>query len=212
MSGVSLLRGALLRRSVPRLAARSITTSVPRLQSFGLFDKIKGVFTGNPSPDASASSSKSGFSLIDFADQMEKARTLGSFRKFQVGRCSEATISDAFKKHSAILRYLGAIDPYGENLKNSHKQDATKHCKCTIADVEHILAKYAWSIEAQKKIEKLKEEGKPLPTSFSEVQKLMGSTPLDLARSNMAKNGQISRNALCPCKSGKKYKRCCGAT
>lgn len=35
----------------------------------------------------------------------------------------------------------------------------------------------------------------------------MGSTPLDVARSNLAKNGQISRNALCPCKSGKKYKR-----
>jgi hypothetical protein len=35
--------------------------------------------------------------------------------------------------------------------------------------VEHILAKYTWAKEAQKKIEKLKEEGKPLPKSFNEV-------------------------------------------
>lgn len=35
----------------------------------------------------------------------------------------------------------------------------------------------------------------------------MGSTPLDLGRSNLAKSGQISRNALCPCGSGKRYKR-----
>ncbi|RWW07369.1 hypothetical protein BHE74_00030234, partial [Ensete ventricosum] len=90
---------------------------------------------------------------VDFADQMDKARRLGSFKKFEVGRCSSATVSDAFKKHSAILQYLGAIDPSGE------------------------------------------------------VQKLMGSTPLDLGRSNMAKSGQISRNALCPCGSGKRYKR-----
>lgn len=40
-----------------------------------------------------------------------------------------------------------------------------------------------------------------------QVQKLMGSTPLDLARSNLAKSGQISRNALCPCGSKKRYKR-----
>jgi hypothetical protein len=56
-----------------------------------------------------------------------------------------------------------------QNLTNSHKSDAAKHCNCTISEVEHILAKYSWAKQAQKKIEKLKEEGKPLPKSFSEV-------------------------------------------
>jgi hypothetical protein len=56
-----------------------------------------------------------------------------------------------------------------QKLKNSDKISATKHCNCTIADVEHILAKYTWAKDAQKKIEKLKEEGKPLPKTFSEV-------------------------------------------
>ncbi|XP_039145710.1 protein translocase subunit SecA 1 isoform X2 [Dioscorea cayenensis subsp. rotundata] len=143
---------------------------------------------------------------------MDKARKLGMLKKFQVGRCSEATVSDAFKKQSSILRYLGGIDPSGQNIQLSHKQDAMKHCGCTMSEVEHILAKYTWAKEAQQKIENLQKEGKPIPKSFNEVQKLMGSTPLDVARSNLAKNGQISRNALCPCKSGKKYKRCCGMT
>jgi hypothetical protein len=35
----------------------------------------------------------------------------------------------------------------------------------------------------------------------------MGSTPMDVGQSNLAKSGQISRNALCPCGSKKRYKR-----
>ncbi|TYI50123.1 hypothetical protein E1A91_D12G080100v1 [Gossypium mustelinum] len=54
---------------------------------------------------------------------------------------------------------------------------------------------------------KLKEEGKPMPKNFAEVQKLMGSTPLYLAKFNMVKSGEMSRNAPCPCGSKKRYKR-----
>lgn len=182
--------------------ARSIA-STPYLQSigFGWIDKIKGVFTGNK--DSSSTSTE--FSLIDFVNQMEKAKQFGMMK-----RSSDPSVSEAFKKQSAILSFLGAIDPSGENLKPNHKQDAIKQCKCTIAEVENALAKYKWAKEAQKKIDKLKEEGKPLPKSFAEVQKLMGTTPLDGARSNLANSGKLGRNAPCPCGSGKKYKRCCG--
>jgi hypothetical protein len=61
-----------------------------------------------------------------------------------------------------------------QKLQNSDKINATKHCNCTIADVEHILAKYTWAKEAQKKMAKLKEEGKPLPKSFNEVTRRTG--------------------------------------
>ena len=123
---------------------------------------------------------------------MEKARKLGTFKNFVARRASEATFVNAFKKHSAVLGYLGAIDIFPffgysacylgwdrlivctvifiQKLRNTDKINATKHCNCTIADVEHILAKYTWAKEAQKKIEKLKEEGKPLPKSFNEVE------------------------------------------
>lgn len=36
---------------------------------------------------------------------------------------------------------------------------------------------------------------------------MMGSSALDLARSNMAKSGKTSRNSPCPCGSKKLYKR-----
>ncbi|XP_010243567.1 PREDICTED: uncharacterized protein LOC104587595 [Nelumbo nucifera] len=172
-------------------------------------DKIKGVFTGQKTTPESQVTSES-FTLLRFADELKTARKAGSFKNFIVGRSSEATFADSFEKQEAIIRYLGGFDPTGENLQSSQKQEAAKHCNCTIAEVESALAKFTWAKEAQKKIEKLKAEGKPMPKSLAEVQKLMGSTPLDLARSNLAKSGQISRNALCPCGSKKRYKRCCG--
>ncbi|XP_022155404.1 uncharacterized protein LOC111022549 [Momordica charantia] len=190
------------------LQSRSIF-STTQLQGSWV-DKIKGVITGKKStPDGSEISSQS-FTLLRFADELKNARRVGAFKQYIVGRSSEATFADAFEKQEAIIRYLGGFDPTGENIQTSQKQEAAKNCNCTIAEVENALAKFIWAKEAQKKIEKLREEGKPLPKSISEVQKLVGSNPLDLARSNLAKSGQISRNALCPCGSKKRYKRCCG--
>ncbi|GJN28971.1 hypothetical protein PR202_gb17152 [Eleusine coracana subsp. coracana] len=193
------------RRALYLLTPSRGISSTPHLSSFGWFDKIKSTLTGKKPEDAASEAAS--FTLIQFADTMEKARKLGTFKNFVAGRASEATVVNAFEKHSAVLRYLGAIDPTGEKLQASDKVNATKHCNCTIADVEHILAKYTWAKEAQKKIVKLKEEGKPLPKTFNEVQNIMGSTPMDVGRSNLAKSGQISRNAFCPCGSKKRYKR-----
>ncbi|XP_021773076.1 uncharacterized protein LOC110737033 isoform X2 [Chenopodium quinoa] len=169
-------------------------------------DSIKGVFTGKK-PTSDSVSTEEKFTLYSFADELGKARKLGSLKQYVVGRSSEATFADAFAKQEAILRYLAYFDPNGENLQISQKQEAAKQCKCTIADVENTLAKYTWAKEAQYKLQKLKEEGKPMPKTMAEVQKLMGSTPLDRAKSNMAQTGQISRNAFCPCGSKKRYKR-----
>ncbi|XP_030957322.1 uncharacterized protein LOC115979428 [Quercus lobata] len=178
-------------------------------------DKIKGAFTGQKQktttgPEGGPQISSEAFTLLRFADELKNARRIGTFKQYIVGRSSEATFADAFEKQEAILRYLGGFDSTGDNIQSSQKQEAAKHCNCTVADVENALAKFTWAKEAQKKLEKLKEEGKPMPKNIAEVQKLMGSTPLDIARSNLAKSGQISRNALCPCGSKKRYKRCCG--
>ncbi|XP_050885676.1 uncharacterized protein LOC127091159 [Lathyrus oleraceus] len=148
--------------------------------------------------------------ISDFADEMKKARKIGAFKEYMVGRSSEVTFATVFEKYEAIIRYLAAFDYTGENLKTSHKQEAAKHCNCTIADVENALAKFTWAKEAQKKIQELNKEGKPMPKNIAELQKLVGTNPLDLARSNLAKSGQVSRNAPCPCGSKKRYKRCCG--
>ncbi|XP_059292681.1 uncharacterized protein LOC132046144 [Lycium ferocissimum] len=186
-------------------------SSTTQLNASKWMDKIKGAFTGQKtSTDAADIPTSESFTLLRFADELGKARKLGTMKQYIVGRSSEATFADAFEKQEAILQYLGALDPTGENLQTIQKQEAAKHCKCTISDVENTLAKFTWAKEAQKKIEKLKEQGKPMPKSLAEVQKLMGSSPMDVARSNLAKSGQISRNAFCPCGSKKRYKRCCG--
>nr|CAB3467861.1 unnamed protein product [Digitaria exilis] len=153
------------RRALHLLTANRGISSTPHLSSLGWFDKIKSTFTGKKPEDSDTES----FTLIKFADSMETARKLGTFKNFVAGRASEATVVSAFEKHSTVLRYLGAIDPTGEKLQNNDKINASKHCNCTIADVEHILAKYTWAKEAQKKMAKLKEEGKPLPKTFNEV-------------------------------------------
>ncbi|KAK1318914.1 hypothetical protein QJS10_CPB04g00785 [Acorus calamus] len=196
---------AAIARASSSLSQRRPISSTCRLED-GWFDKVKGVFTGKKDSDSPQES----FTLVHFAEELKKARMMGKFKEFMVGRSSEATFAEAFEKSEAIIRYLGSIDPTGENLQTNQKQDAAKNCNCTIADVENALAKFTWAKQAKEKIEKLQEEGKPMPTSFAELQKLMGTTPLDLARSNLAKSGQISKNAICPCGSKKKYKRCCG--
>ncbi|XVE62878.1 hypothetical protein DITRI_Ditri06bG0155100 [Diplodiscus trichospermus] len=187
---------------------RSIFTTSSVQSSW--IDSIKGVFTGKKTSSDDDNTSAESFTLLRFADELKNARKLGKFKRYIVGRSSDATFADVFEKQETVIRYLGGCDPTGENLQTSQKKEAAKQCDCTILDVENALAKFTWAKEAHKKMVKLKEEGKPMPKSFAEVQKLMGSTPLDLARSNMAKSGQISRNALCPCGSKKRYKRCCG--
>ncbi|KAK5786327.1 uncharacterized protein LOC108472635 [Gossypium arboreum] len=173
-------------------------------------DSIKEVFTGKKtSPDDHVTSAES-FTLLRFADELENARNVGKFKQYIVGRTSEATFEDVFEKKLAIVRYLGGCEPTGENLQLSQKKEAAKQCDCTLLDVENALAKFTWAKEVHKKMVQLKEEGKPMPKNFAEVQKLMGSTPLDLAKFNMAKSGEMSRNAPCPCGSKKRYKRCCG--
>lgn len=187
---------------------RTISSTAPLQGSW--MEKVKNVMTGQKSTTQSQGDASDSFTLLRFADEMKNARRIGAFKDYMVGRSSEVTFTTAFERYEAIIRYLGALDPTGENLQTGQKQEAAKHCNCTIADVENALAKFTWAKEAQKKIEKLQEEGKPMPKSFAEVQKLVGSTPLDLARSNLAQAGQVSRNAFCPCGSKKRYKRCCG--
>lgn len=51
---------------------------------------------------------------LGFADELSKARKVGAFKQYIVGRSSEATFSDAFEKQEAIIRYLGGFDATGE--------------------------------------------------------------------------------------------------
>jgi hypothetical protein len=50
----------------------------------------------------------------EFADEMKKARKVGAFKEYIVGRSSEVTFSTAIEKYEGIIRYLAAFDYTGE--------------------------------------------------------------------------------------------------
>uniref|UniRef100_A0ACD5XFF1 Uncharacterized protein n=1 Tax=Avena sativa TaxID=4498 RepID=A0ACD5XFF1_AVESA len=193
------------RRAFHLLTSTRGISSTPHLASPSWFDKIKTAITEKirtavTGPDDSWSS----FTLLTMADRMAMKRNARSFK--------EATIFAQDVKLSAVLRYLATIDPTGEKLKGSDKIKATEHCKCTIAEVEFALAKYTWMKEVHTRSRKLRAEGKPYPTTFDAMQKIMDKTPMEVLKSNLAKSDIISKTAPCPCGSRKRYKRCCGAS
>eukprot|EP00252_Welwitschia_mirabilis_P003229 TRINITY_DN13313_c0_g2_i1.p1 TRINITY_DN13313_c0_g2~~TRINITY_DN13313_c0_g2_i1.p1 ORF type:complete len:277 (+),score=51.46 TRINITY_DN13313_c0_g2_i1:242-1072(+) len=219
--------------SPSQLPARSFVTSRAHLS---LFDKLKTVFTGNQSQDVQTDAEKSpqtkpenpvardssSFTLEKYADELKKARRLGSLSQFFQGRGSEPTLTKAFEKNEAITRVLAAFDPTGEHLNAAHKAEAVKQCNCTVQEVEDALARFVLAKEAERKISKLKEEGKPMPTTLAELQELIGSysmkttngnlarkvtEPVKMENANIQKSRIVSRNQLCPCGSQKKYKR-----
>ncbi|KAL0455140.1 UNVERIFIED_CONTAM: hypothetical protein Slati_0853200 [Sesamum latifolium] len=75
-------------------------------------DKMKGLLTGQKTTTESAKPAES-FTLLRFAEEMSRARKLGTLKQYIVGRSSEATFHDAFRKQEAIIRYLGGFDPTG---------------------------------------------------------------------------------------------------
>lgn len=52
--------------------------------------------------------------VAGFADELKKARKLGTLKQYIVGRSSSTTFADTFEKQEAVLRCLGAFDPNGE--------------------------------------------------------------------------------------------------
>ncbi|KAI3854795.1 hypothetical protein MKW92_043943 [Papaver armeniacum] len=121
--------------------------------------------------------------LLRFADEIMSARKALQCKQFEIGRISDETLADSLKQES-LIRVLGCFDNTGENLKASQKKEAAKECNCTLGEVENVLGRFRWIKEARKKMDKLKAEGKPMPQNMIEIQKLMGSTATDFARSN----------------------------
>ncbi|CAM6036584.1 unnamed protein product [Sphagnum compactum] len=196
-------------------AVESGTNDEPSPSSW--FQKLKGVFTGKTSPGGSAqvaqesaTVSQQDLTMENFADELKKARQFGSLTTFGRGlpRGGEMSAVKSLERQEGILRALARRDPV--RVAGQHKAEVAAECGCTVRDVEDVVAKYEWAKEANRRVMKLKEEGKPLPKSLDEVEAMMGGRWSAAASVNLAKTGQLSRNAACPCGSGKKYKRCCG--
>lgn len=185
------------------------------------FQKLKGVFKGIPSsesrpqgPEPKVADPKAilpgDFTMENFADELGKARRFGSMTQFGRGlpRGGEMSAVKSLQRQEEILRALHKRDPV--RVGAQQKADVAAECGCTVFDVENVISKYEWAKEANRRVKKLEAEGKPLPKTLNEVEALMGGSWSAAASVNLAKTGNISRNAACPCGSKKKYKRCCG--
>eukprot|EP00249_Psilotum_nudum_P012035 c23545_g1_i2 orf=178-651(+) len=94
---------------------------------FSWFDKVKGVFKGKTDPAASTQKTPAGtdpahlqsasssveFTLITFADEIKKARRVGSFAQFGVGlpRGGEAAVSHSLERQETIARAIACYNP-----------------------------------------------------------------------------------------------------
>ncbi|CAM6129673.1 unnamed protein product [Calypogeia fissa] len=190
------------------------------------FQRLKGLFLGQEKVQTQAdggavSSQPSGgtvtaavddLNLEKFADELRKAQAFGKLTQFGRGlpRGGEAVAACSLQRQEEILRKLASYSPDGQRLEAKHKSEVATQCGCTVKDVNDVLGKYEWAREANARMMRLKAEGKPLPKSLDEVEKMMGSRWKAAASVNLSKDSQSSRNVPCPCGSGKKYKRCCG--
>lgn len=164
--------------------------------------------------------------LDAFAKQLGQARTFGSLASFGRGlpRGGEAAVTASLKQQQDIALALASLlrpsAGSGTNLQLAPdgsvpaipaplKEAAAVQVGCAVADVNNFLVKFSWFCQAQAKMEALRAQGKPVPRTFKEVEELMGGS---WTRTTGGTQGAApSRNAACPCGSGKKFKRCCGA-
>ncbi|KAI3834038.1 hypothetical protein MKX03_021528 [Papaver bracteatum] len=99
----------------------------------------------------------------------------------------EMSFADKIRRAMAKDHINTQANPHSFTLlksKSKAKKEAAKECNCTLGEVENVLGRFRWIKEARKKMDKLKVKGKPMPQNMIEIQKLMGSTATDFARSN----------------------------
>ncbi|CAM6103658.1 unnamed protein product [Calypogeia fissa] len=217
-----LSRGVMNVRAYPFSSSASEEPS----SSSSWLQRLKGLFLGQEkvqivADGGAVSSQPSGgtvtaavddLNLEKFADELRKAQAFGKLTQFGRGlpRGGEAVAARSLQRQEEILRKLASYSPDGQRLEAKHKSEVATQCGCTMKDVNDVLGKYEWAREANARMMRLKAEGKPLPKSLDEVEKMMGSRWKAAASVNLSKDSQPSRNVPCPCGSGKKYKRCCG--
>ncbi|CAI5967209.1 unnamed protein product [Closterium sp. NIES-64] len=167
----------------------------------------------------------------EFANQLKRARQFGQLTTFgkSLPKGGQSVVTNSLRKQEvitlALAAYAAEAKLAGERLSIpfSVRQRVASETGSTMGEIDMLLAKYEWFAEAANRMQALQDQGKPLPRSFAEIEQMMGgpwSPPKTGARSGASAGlaggagsaaAAPARNNPCPCGSGKKYKRCCGA-
>ena len=116
-------------------------------------------------------------------------------------------------RHGIGLRGYGQRDPLVEYKKESYHMF---HSLLGSIDAEIVYsffkqAKYAVNMKAQQELIN-KSLLRRIGMQMSGAQKTTGQNPVVRAVQEGEKKERVGRNEPCPCGSGKKYKKCCGAS
>jgi len=143
-----------------------------------------------------------------YLQQMKTAAKMGGLAGFARGQVAQAT-AKALHRQVEILEGLSAQERERlHELEPRAKTRLVQNLGCSPKEVEDVVRKFIATRNVFAKVGQLRKEGKPMPQSFEELSNLVGLEPP--ADTGQQKGVGISRNAPCPCGSGKKFKRCCG--
>ena len=111
---------------------------------------------------------------------------------------SLAVIDEEYRNHLSSMDYLrqsiGLRGYAQKNPKNEYKRESFEMFNVMLMDITKEILKICCRI----KVDNYNPKSNTIKDDSTEI------------KSNKFANLDISRNALCPCGSGKKYKRCCG--
>ena len=111
---------------------------------------------------------------------------------------SLAVIDEEYRNHLSAMDYLrqsiGLRGYAQKNPKNEYKRESFEMFNVMLMDITKEILKICCRIKVD---------------NYSPKSNTINDNSVE-TKSNKFANLDISRNALCPCGSGKKYKRCCG--
>lgn len=200
-------------RQVVRFSSNRCPNSFPAalggrsIASGSWSDRLKSML-GLSAPQADAASQLESIDGNMYLQQMKVAAKMGGLSGFAKGQVAQAT-AKALNRQVEILEGMSAEERgrLGE-LDSGTKMRLMKEVGCTPQEVEDVVRKFIATRDVFAKVGQLRREGKPMPQSFEELSHMVGlESP---TATGQEKQTKISRNGPCPCKSGKKFKRCCG--
>ncbi|GAQ88847.1 hypothetical protein KFL_004640040 [Klebsormidium nitens] len=164
------------------------------------------------------------FTLERFESQIKQARRFAGVGQL-MGRAQSVEARAMLRLFENSEKILGAMSAEEkqdlQKLNAARKASLAESVGLTPKDVDDMMTQYDVARQTSDRLAQMKREGKPMPKTIEEMQKFaaenMGTLPRPGAPRPATQSAQpapkaarVPRNALCPCGSKKKYKRCCG--
>lgn len=177
-----------------------------------------------------------------FASSLKHARRLGGITGFVhgTGSISDPTAQGTMRLFESVIAAMKPQEKVDLALFNAPaRQRVATDVGCTTSQVDDCIARFLWMRSMTAKLAELKKQGKPMPSSMTDVEAMLGSWrqyKTEMGTSGSALAGgegglahnivpmgtqnskgqacpmagiQVSRNTKCPL-TRKAFKNCCG--